>query len=201
MATFATPEGTRKYAARFAGRAADGHFREQQGLWLSSLGIGRYLGEPDARTDQGWLRRLYHLPGNADVRVHLLVVALLTAFVPLVWVITVIGGCLAALAFGAARRGMASNLAIAILVPPLVLMPWTFQVATHPALLLLEAGVQAPGLATGDLPARSLMLLSPGGPGMPPFWVAGGLVVAALAALLLGKRRSLVSWVSGPLLR
>jgi aryl-alcohol dehydrogenase-like predicted oxidoreductase len=54
MATFATPDGTKKYAARFAGRAASGHFREQQGLWLSSLGIGTYLGEPDASTDKAY---------------------------------------------------------------------------------------------------------------------------------------------------
>jgi aryl-alcohol dehydrogenase-like predicted oxidoreductase len=54
MTTFATPDGTKKYATRFAGRAAEGHFREQQGLWLSSLGIGTYLGEPDARTDQAY---------------------------------------------------------------------------------------------------------------------------------------------------
>ena len=54
MATFATPDGTKRYAARFAGRAADGHFRGQQGLWLSSLGIGTYLGEADAPTDQAY---------------------------------------------------------------------------------------------------------------------------------------------------
>jgi aryl-alcohol dehydrogenase-like predicted oxidoreductase len=54
MATFATADGTKKYAARFAGRAAEGHFREQQALWLSSLGIGTYLGEPDARTDKAY---------------------------------------------------------------------------------------------------------------------------------------------------
>jgi aryl-alcohol dehydrogenase-like predicted oxidoreductase len=54
MTTFATPDGTKKYVARFAGRAAEGHFREQQGVWLSSLGIGTYLGEPDARTDKGY---------------------------------------------------------------------------------------------------------------------------------------------------
>lgn len=54
MATFATPDGTKKYAARFAGRAAAGHFREQQGLLLSSLGIGTYLGEPDSQTDVGY---------------------------------------------------------------------------------------------------------------------------------------------------
>src|SRR6267154_1926543 len=55
MTSFATSESTKKCAARFAGRAAAGHFREQQGLWLSSIGIGTYLGEPDARTDQAYV--------------------------------------------------------------------------------------------------------------------------------------------------
>jgi aryl-alcohol dehydrogenase-like predicted oxidoreductase len=54
MSTFATLEGTRRYAERFAGRAALGHFREQQGLLLSSLGIGTYLGNVDADTDQSY---------------------------------------------------------------------------------------------------------------------------------------------------
>ncbi len=119
-------------------------------------------------------------------------VAVAAAFVPLVWVIALIAACLAALAFGSARRGTALNLAIAAGVPLVLLLPWTIQVVTHPALLLLEAGVQAPGLASPQLPARSLLLLSPGGPGMPPFWVTGGLLVAAAAALLLSRRRSLI---------
>jgi len=51
----ATREGTHKYAARFAGRAAAGHFRETpSGLFLSSIGIGTYLGEPDTRFDKGY---------------------------------------------------------------------------------------------------------------------------------------------------
>src|SRR5258706_5937414 len=54
MTTFATSGSTKKYAARFASRAAAGHFREQQGLLLSSIGIGTYLGEPDAHTDQSY---------------------------------------------------------------------------------------------------------------------------------------------------
>jgi aryl-alcohol dehydrogenase-like predicted oxidoreductase len=56
LPTLATAEGTRRYAARFAGRAAVGHFREQPstGLVLSSIGIGTYLGEPDAATDAGY---------------------------------------------------------------------------------------------------------------------------------------------------
>ena len=57
MAKHATTEGTQRYGARFAGRAAEGHFRAQTnagGLMLSSLGIGTYLGEPDERTDRGY---------------------------------------------------------------------------------------------------------------------------------------------------
>lgn len=47
----ATPEGTARYADRFATRAAKNHFRQQQGLTLSSIGIGTYLGNPDEGTD------------------------------------------------------------------------------------------------------------------------------------------------------
>jgi aryl-alcohol dehydrogenase-like predicted oxidoreductase len=54
MSACATPQGTAQYAKRFAGRAADGHFREAHGLVLSSLGIGTYLGQPDDKTDQSY---------------------------------------------------------------------------------------------------------------------------------------------------
>jgi aryl-alcohol dehydrogenase-like predicted oxidoreductase len=51
----ATAQGTLRYAARFQGRAAAGHFRDvQAGLVLSSIGIGTYLGEPDEATDKGY---------------------------------------------------------------------------------------------------------------------------------------------------
>ena len=54
MSKSATKEGTTRYAKKFAGRAADGHFREAQRLVLSSIGIGTYLGQPDAKTDEGY---------------------------------------------------------------------------------------------------------------------------------------------------
>jgi aryl-alcohol dehydrogenase-like predicted oxidoreductase len=54
MTKAATLEATKRYANRFAGRAADGHFREAQGLVLSSLGIGTYLGPPDPKVDAGY---------------------------------------------------------------------------------------------------------------------------------------------------
>jgi aryl-alcohol dehydrogenase-like predicted oxidoreductase len=54
MTKAATKEGTIRYAKRFVGRAAEGHFRETQRLVLSSIGIGTYLGQPDVRTDEGY---------------------------------------------------------------------------------------------------------------------------------------------------
>jgi aryl-alcohol dehydrogenase-like predicted oxidoreductase len=49
----ATREGTAKF--RDASGAARGHFREAPlGLWLSSLGIGTYLGRDDAATDASY---------------------------------------------------------------------------------------------------------------------------------------------------
>jgi aryl-alcohol dehydrogenase-like predicted oxidoreductase len=54
VTAFATPEGTQRYAARFAGLTAEGHFREREGLTLSSLGIGTYLGHTDAATDAAY---------------------------------------------------------------------------------------------------------------------------------------------------
>ena len=50
-ANCATPEGTRRYKERFSDRVLENHFREQQGLVLSSIGIGTYLGNPDEATD------------------------------------------------------------------------------------------------------------------------------------------------------
>ncbi len=121
-----------------------------------------------------------------------LLVAIGTAFVPLLWGIAVIAAAMAALAFRKARPDTLLNLGIVVLVPPVLLLPWTIQLITRPAGFLLEAGLQQPGLATPGLPARSLLLLSPGGPGLPAFWVTAGLALAALAALLVSRRRVLV---------
>ena len=48
----ATPAGTARYRERFNTAAAAGHFRQQQGRWFSSLGIGTYLGNADEETDR-----------------------------------------------------------------------------------------------------------------------------------------------------
>ncbi|HUF42720.1 MAG TPA: aldo/keto reductase [Verrucomicrobiae bacterium] len=51
----ATAEGTFRYRQRFDGRIPAAHFREAGGLWISSIGIGTYLGNYDDETD-----RQYH---------------------------------------------------------------------------------------------------------------------------------------------
>lgn len=54
MPGFATLDGTRRFASRFKELAGAGHFRERQGLAISSVGIGTYLGEPDSATDMAY---------------------------------------------------------------------------------------------------------------------------------------------------
>jgi aryl-alcohol dehydrogenase-like predicted oxidoreductase len=54
MSHAATPEGTTRYAEKFRGLAADGHFRDVQEVTFSSLGIGTYLGQPNDTTDSGY---------------------------------------------------------------------------------------------------------------------------------------------------
>lgn len=58
MSRGATQGGTRRYAAKFAGHAAEGHFREAQGLAISSLGAGTYLGQANENMDAGYAAAL-----------------------------------------------------------------------------------------------------------------------------------------------
>jgi aryl-alcohol dehydrogenase-like predicted oxidoreductase len=50
----ATIAGTVRYQERFKNRAAANHFRNQQDLSLSSIGIGTYLGKADVATDENY---------------------------------------------------------------------------------------------------------------------------------------------------
>jgi aryl-alcohol dehydrogenase-like predicted oxidoreductase len=51
IAGHATLEGTTHYSERFKDTAAKNHFRLEQNLWLSSIGLGTYLGNADQATD------------------------------------------------------------------------------------------------------------------------------------------------------
>ncbi|MGB7437143.1 MAG: aldo/keto reductase [Candidatus Acidiferrum sp.] len=54
MSRRATQEGTRRYAEKFRGDAAEGHFRQAQDLLVSSLGIGTYLGQSNDSIDASY---------------------------------------------------------------------------------------------------------------------------------------------------
>ena len=55
----ATVGGTTRYRKRFED-AAENHFRQAQNLWLSSIGVGTYLGNADEATDQRYLEAIAH---------------------------------------------------------------------------------------------------------------------------------------------
>ena len=126
-----------------------------------------------------------------------LLTAVVAAFVPLFWLITAVIMGIGVLALR--RRSRVLDALIVVLVPVVLLLPWSLGIAAHPARILLEAGLAAPGLAAASLAPRSLLLLSPGGPGLPPFWVTAGLVAAATVALVAVRRRglALAGWLIG----
>ena len=132
-----------------------------------------------------------------------LLIGIAAAFVPLIWLIACAGTVIALIVVGSwLLRGrpagwrvgwaLAINAVIVAAVPAVILMPWTFHLVASPSSFLLEAGVAAPGLAVAGLRPEPLLLLSPGGPGLPPVWATAGLVGAAFCALLVRRRRTLV---------
>jgi aryl-alcohol dehydrogenase-like predicted oxidoreductase len=60
----ASLEGTDRYRKRFSGKLPDTHFRRSQNLWLSSIGLGTYLGNYDDATDQEYHQAVIKAVGS-----------------------------------------------------------------------------------------------------------------------------------------
>jgi GT2 family glycosyltransferase len=124
-----------------------------------------------------------------------LLLAALSAVTPALWliaVITVIAAVAVGIATGRSWPGLTTRRlilrsAIAVLVPIALLLPWSWHVALNPGLLFLEPGL--PVASTLNLTGWDLLLVNPGGPGTGPFWIAAGVTVAGLLAILRGERR------------
>ncbi len=121
-----------------------------------------------------------------------LLLTVVVAFVPVTWLVAA-----AALVVGTAVARIPRRLLSAVVVlavPALLLLPWSADVARHPALLL--GGLGRPLDATAA-PAHAFLLASPGGPGTPWPWLALPLVLAALVAVSrLGRSGpALAAWV------
>ena len=99
-----------------------------------------------------------------------LLLAVAMAFAPLTWRLAVLVGVPARYALGAGRAYGRRRLAIALGVPPLLLLPWTLHLLAHPPEFLLEAGLR---VSVAGPQATDLIMPSPGGPGVPAFWVIG----------------------------
>jgi GT2 family glycosyltransferase len=118
-----------------------------------------------------------------------LLVAIAAAFVPIVWVVAA-GLVLVMLAVRRwAWPASAVNAAIVVLTPFAALFPWSLKLLASPSAFLLEAGITPAGLASASLRPGTLLLLSPGGPGLPPAWVTAGLGLAIVATLLRRRVR------------
>jgi hypothetical protein len=124
-------------------------------------------------------------------------VAVGAAFVPLLWPLAAVmavacaGWSLASRRWPVVTAPAVSVLdaAVVAVAPLLILMPWSFALLRAPGDFLGEAGIARTALSDGGLPARDLLLLSPGGPGLPPVWVMAGFAVAVAALLLPAGRR------------
>ncbi|GHG77073.1 glycosyltransferase family 2 protein [Streptomyces griseocarneus] len=134
---------------------------------------------------------------------YALLLTVTTAFTPVVWPVALALG-LGALARCLTRGGTAPARVLAPRVlavtatPVLVLAPWSLGLFAHPGRFLAEAGVpdDGPGAAS---PLR-LLTGDPGGPGTFGAVLLGGLVLAALAALLREDRRPAIrtAWAVAP---
>ncbi|WP_158564206.1 glycosyltransferase [Jiangella anatolica] len=126
-------------------------------------------------------------PGRAAWSAGLLL-AVVSAFVPLAWLIALVLAIVAAATVFGDRRSLL-RLGVLLAVAPVVLIPWTGSLISRPMLLVTEAGVPGPDLSDPELAPWSVLLQNPGGPGSGPLWLGAGIVVAAWFSLFRPVRR------------
>ena len=76
-----------------------------------------------------------------------LTLAMATAFVPMVWLMSLVTGVLVAVAFGHVGRRLYVNVALSLGLPVVLLLPWSLELLRHPTVWLLEAGLHRPELS------------------------------------------------------
>jgi GT2 family glycosyltransferase len=125
-----------------------------------------------------------------------LLIAVTVASAPAVWVwltLAVIAAVIAASLRGGVPRDLILRAVVLVVVPLLLLLPWSWRLVSQPALLITDTGAV---ITTDPASALALLLVNPEGPGTPPMWLMVGLVLAALAAVLRPATRHavLIAW-------
>jgi len=125
-----------------------------------------------------------------------ILLAVVLSVAPALWLVLVVAGVGGALylqvTLGAPARSVVGRLALALLAPVVLLLPWSLDVLGNPSLLLLEPGLSPLSITDPNLMPWHVPLLHPGGPGMTPVWLTVGIVVAGLLALLRADRLRVV---------
>ena len=130
-----------------------------------------------------------------------LLLGVLLAVAPGLWLIALIMVVIAACYFfattGSSATPLAIRFAIAMVGSVLVTTPWSLQLFVNPTLFLLGPGVNSPALGDPNLMAIDVLLLHPGGAGMTPLWISTGIVLAGFIALFRMDRLRIVvaCWV------
>ncbi|GAA4689629.1 glycosyltransferase [Streptomyces chumphonensis] len=131
-------------------------------------------------------------PGWRPLWACALLLTVTTAFTPVVWPIAAVL-TLAVLALRLRAGGSAGTHGVRALLllgtPLLLLAPWSLTLLTSPSAFLAEAGLPHDSGAASPL---GLLTLDPGGPGTHGGLLLGGIVLAALAALLRQDRQTAV---------
>ena len=125
-----------------------------------------------------------------------LLLAIVFAFVPTLWLVMIVISVIATVVTVTDRPGRI-KLWVAALLPFALLAPWSIRSLRDPALLWLEPGLVGP--TDTHLNALDVTLLRPGGPGSSSILFGVGFILAGLAALVLrGPRRGILTlWVLG----
>jgi hypothetical protein len=105
-----------------------------------------------------------------------LLLSVVVSFTPVVWPIVALL-CLVAGVTVSRGTGARVRLAVATVLPALLLVPWSLRLFREPG-LLLEPGVVGP--VDPSLSAVDVLLLHPGGPGSTPLRLGIGIVLAGL---------------------
>lgn len=125
-----------------------------------------------------------------------ILVAVVLSVAPAMWVVLLVGGLAGAVHLArrdvVTGRGVLGRMALALLAPLVLLLPWSVYVLAHPTLLLLEPGLNGTGITDPGLEPWHVLLLHPGGPGMTPLWLTIGIVIAGLLALLRADRLRII---------